>query len=124
MAREIAKRTKLSGQNARKPFLASHIRRLFELWYQPEGANLHQLMKLVAITLCFVGFLRYSDLMVIRSEELLFFPLHMELFIEKSKTNQYREGRWVLIARVGVPFVQWRWLRSCYLRAFIWMQPR
>jgi hypothetical protein len=24
----------------------------------------------------------------------------MELFLEKSKTNQYREGRWVLVARV------------------------
>jgi hypothetical protein len=33
MAREIAKRTKLAGQNARKPFLASHIRKLFELWH-------------------------------------------------------------------------------------------
>jgi hypothetical protein len=59
-------------------------------------------MKLVAITLCFVGFLRY--LMVVQWEELLFFPTHMELFIEKSKTDQYRGGRWVLIGRVGGPF--------------------
>jgi hypothetical protein len=103
MAREIANRTKLVGQNARKPFLASHICKLFELWHQPEGTNLHELMKVVAITLCFVGFSRYSDLMV-QLEELLFFPTHMELFIEKSKTDQYCKGRWVLIARVGGPF--------------------
>jgi hypothetical protein len=84
MAREIATRTKLAGQNARKPFLASHIRKLFELWHQPEGANLHHLMKLVAITLCFVGFLRYSDLMVVQWEELLFFPTHMEVVYKKE----------------------------------------
>jgi hypothetical protein len=31
----------------------------------------------------------------------MFFPTHMELFLKKSKTDQYREGRWVLIFRVG-----------------------
>jgi hypothetical protein len=25
----------------------------------------------------------------------------MELFLDKTKTDQYREGRWVLVSRVG-----------------------
>jgi integrase len=57
-------------------------------------------MRLTAIVLCYAGFLRYSDLMTVQWQEILFFPSHMELFLEKTKTDQYREGRWVLISRV------------------------
>jgi integrase len=58
-------------------------------------------MKLAAVTLCYVGFLRFSDLMLIQWQEIRILPTHMEFFLEKSKTDQYREGRWVLIARAG-----------------------
>jgi hypothetical protein len=104
MSREIAKRTKVAGQNVKKPFLASHIRRLFQLWLFSPGSNLFKLMQLSAICLSYVGFLRYSDLIVVRWHEILFFPTHMEVFLEKSKTDQYREGRWVLISRVDGPY--------------------
>jgi hypothetical protein len=104
MSREIAKRIKLSGQNVKKPFLASHIRRLFEFWRYSPSANLFDLMRLSAVTLCFAGFLRFSDLMTVQWHEIRFFPSHMELFLEKSKTDQYRDGRWVLIARVSGRF--------------------
>lgn len=104
MAREIAKRTKVAGQNVKKPFLASHCRRLFELWHLSASANLHTRMKLMAVILCYAGFLRFSDLIIVQWHEIRFLPSHMELFLEKSKTDQYRQGRWVLIARVGGPF--------------------
>jgi hypothetical protein len=42
--------------------------------------------------------------MTVQRQEILFFPTHMELFLEKTKTDQYREGRWVLISWVGVRF--------------------
>jgi integrase len=58
-------------------------------------------MKLTAVTLCYVGFLRFSDLMRVQWQEIRMLSTHMELFLEKSKTDQYREGRWVLISRVG-----------------------
>jgi hypothetical protein len=61
-------------------------------------------MKLVSVTLCYVGLVRFSDLMVIQWHESRFFPSHMEIFLEKTKTDQYRVGRWVLIARVGGVF--------------------
>lgn len=103
MAREVARRTKLAGQNTKRPFLASHIRRIHSLWAGPS-ATLHQLMKTVAITLCFTGFLRCSDLLRINWHEVRFVgQSHMEFFLEKSKTDQYRVGTWVLVARVGGP---------------------
>lgn len=88
----------------KKPLLASHCRRLFELWHFSVSSNLHTRMKLLAVVLCYAGFLRFSDLMIVQWQEIRFLPTHMELFLEKGKTDQYREGRWVLVARVGGPF--------------------
>lgn len=104
MTREVARRTKVAGKSAKKPLLASHCRRLFEFWLFGSAANLHTLMKLTAVILCYVAFLRCSDLLAIQWQEIRFLPTHMELFLEKSKTDQYREGRWVLVSRVGGPF--------------------
>jgi integrase len=104
MTREVARREKVAGNNKKKPLLASHVRQLFELWLYRPGATLHDMMRLAAIVLCYVGFLQFSDLMTVQWQEIQFFLTHMELFLEKSKTDQYREGRWVLIARVGGRF--------------------
>lgn len=104
MVREIAKRTRLAGQNVKAPLLASHVRKLFDIWRWSAEASLHSIMKLTSVALCFAGFLRFSDLMTVQWDEIRFQPSHMELFLEKSKTDQYRIGRWVLIARVSGPY--------------------
>ena len=104
MVREIAKRTRLAGQNVKAPLLASYVRKLFDLWRWSPESSLHSIMKLTAVALCFAGFLRFSDMMTIQWPEIRFLPTHMELFLERSKTDQYREGRWVLIARVSGPY--------------------
>jgi hypothetical protein len=101
MSREIAKRTRVAGQNVKKPLLGSHVRRLFELWLYSPSSNLHSVMKLAAVCLCYSGFFRFSDLMIIQWQKIRFLPSHMEFLLEKGKTDQYRAGRWVLIARVG-----------------------
>jgi hypothetical protein len=100
MAREITKRTWFAGQKVKRPLLASHIRKLFELWLYADSSNLHAFMKLLTICLYCAGFLRFSDVMTVQWHEIRFLPNHMELFLEKSKTDQYRAGRWVLISRV------------------------
>ena len=54
------------------------------------------------ITWCligFAGFLRYSELAALRESDIRIFPQHMEIFIESSKTDQYRDGAWVVVAR-------------------------
>jgi hypothetical protein len=62
-------------------------------------------MKATAITLCFAAFLRADNLLTLQLEDIRFVgQSHMELFLEHSKTNQYREGVWTLVARVGGPF--------------------
>lgn len=104
MAREVARRIKLAGQNQKRPFLASHIRRLFEIWGGPS-ASLNQLMKLTSVTLCFASFLRYDDLVAIQWQQIRFVSKsHMELIIPDSKTDQYRKGDSVFVASLGGPY--------------------
>jgi hypothetical protein len=65
LVREMARRSLQAGHRVKQPLLASHVRRLFEFWRYAPGHTLHDLMKLAAVTLCYVGFLRFSDLMLI-----------------------------------------------------------
>jgi hypothetical protein len=105
MARKSARRMKIAGLNQKRPFLASQIRRLFELWGSPS-ANLHQLMKLTAVTLCYVLFLRFDDLVAIQWQSIKFVAQsHMELFLPDSKTDQYHHGATIYVARLGGPFL-------------------
>jgi hypothetical protein len=105
MARETARRIKIAGVNQKRPFLVSHIRRLFELW-GGLSANLHQLMKLTAdFTLCYVSFFRFDDLVAVQWQSIKFVgEWHMELLIPDSKTDQYWLGKTVFVARLGGPF--------------------
>ena len=57
-----------------------------------------QLRNLVMFILTFSGFLRSSELCVIRSRDVQFNEGYVKISIEKSKTDQLREGRSVVIA--------------------------
>jgi hypothetical protein len=116
MSREIAMRSLQAGQQVKQPLLASHIRCLFSFLRFPAQHSLHDLMKLVAVTLCYVGFFRFSDLMVIQWHEIRFLLSHMEISSEKTKTGQYREGRWVLVSRVGGAYCPVRLVEDSLLK--------
>ena len=54
------------------------------------------------VTMCLIGyagFLRFSELAHIRAYDLSFQSACVSIFIEKSKTDKYREGAWVHIAK-------------------------
>ena len=51
--------------------------------------------------LAYAGFFRYSELSDLRVCDVSIFPSHARCFIQSSKTDQYREGSWVLIAATG-----------------------
>lgn len=63
------------------------------------SSDLLVLRDLCFITLCFAGFFRCSELLSLKANNLKFFDTHLEILLDKSKCDQYREGESVLIAR-------------------------
>ena len=51
----------------------------------------------------FVAFLRYDELSKLRCEDLIFTANFLKIMIRSSKTDQYRQGDTVLVARTGRP---------------------
>jgi hypothetical protein len=49
----------------------------------------------------FAGFLRFNELSTLKESDLQILSDHMEIFIESSKTDQYRDGAWVTIVRTA-----------------------
>ena len=54
-----------------------------------------------ACLIAYAGFLRSSELLGIRISDILFYSPYMTIFIECSKTDKYRDGAWVVIAKTG-----------------------
>ena len=51
--------------------------------------------------LAYAGFVRISQLLSIRRSNIVTEDLYHKIFVEVSKTDKYREGSWVYIAKTG-----------------------
>ena len=54
------------------------------------------------ITICllgYAGFFRFDEITSLKESDISMYDDHMEVFVESSKTDQFREGAWVPIAR-------------------------
>ena len=92
MVRATARRTLQAGMRAKSAFPAiamdcvlSNLRR--------EG-SLRSLIRAVAFALAFYAFMRYDELIFLRWDVIRFTPGAVELFIEKSKSDQELHGTW------------------------------
>jgi hypothetical protein len=63
--------------------------------------NVYSQRTISACLLAYCGFLRVSQLLNIQSCDILFYQSHMSVFIQKSKTDIYRDGDRIFIARIG-----------------------
>jgi len=80
--------------NRKEPLDAQHLKHLAA----ETNQDLLQLRNFIMFILAFSGFLRSSELCVIRSRDVQFNEGYITISIEKSKTDQLREGRSVVIA--------------------------
>ena len=85
-------------KHRKEPLEAEHLRRLVE---KTDMNDLLQLRNLVMFVLAFSGFLRFSELSLIRAKDITFNVGFISVFIEKSKADQLREGQSVVIAETG-----------------------
>ena len=57
--------------------------------------------------LAFAGFLRFDELSNLKLKVVVSHATYFELFIESSKTDQYREGAVVPIVKTGTDLCPW-----------------
>lgn len=96
---ECAKRTRSHPVTKKKPVCAEVIRSIIDR-YGAEGASLKDLRIAAISTLGFAGFFRFNELANIQPSHLTFHDDFVKIFVPKSKTDVYREGNCVYIAKL------------------------
>ena len=81
------------------------------------GQNLLDLRFVTMCLMGYAGFLRFDELVNIRRNDILFEEKQIKLFIQKSKTDQLKNGSWLVIAKTGKVTCPVKYL-NMYLSAF------
>jgi integrase len=109
-------RRKFAGRKIKKEIITVEILNKMLEASQP----LDSLKNLRMITIClvsFAGFLRFDEVIKIRFSDLKFEIFYFTIFVESSKTDQYRDGAHVIIGKTGTdlcPFVMLqKYLQAC-----------
>lgn len=93
---EVAKR-RSAPTNKKDPIGLDDLKKICEKYhYSDELADQRDLAMMV---LAFAGFLRFDDLANLRTKNIFFRGDHIEIKLEKAKTDQYREGNLVSISK-------------------------
>ena len=76
--------------------MSGQSKQIFDKLNQNKTSLANQ--RLLTITLiAFCGFMRFSEVSRLRRSDLVFSSTYVKVFIEKIKTDIYREGMWVYI---------------------------
>lgn len=100
---EAAHRLCKNDINKKEPLEVSHIALLYSYLVE-KNSSLTNLRTAVIILVGFAGFLRFEEVINIRRSDVVFMREYMKIFLEKSKTDIYREGRWVLISSTDTKY--------------------
>ena len=99
MVKEASLRQLGHGDNKKEPVSSQTIVNIVERYVNDQSS----LMDLRVATLCilgFTGFFRFDEMSKIKFCDILFAQSYVKIFLETSKTDVYREGEWVYIARL------------------------
>ena len=87
------------------------------LQHYGESSNLLDIRFVGMCLLAYAGLFRISELLSIRRSNVVTEDLYHKIFIEVSKTDKYREGSWVYIAKTGNFTCPYTYLILKYLEA-------
>lgn len=96
---EGAKRRLAVPTNKKDPITPEILEQFYKSTFQED--NLFSQRLICACLLAFSGFLRVSELLNIRRNDITFDLTFITIFIPKSKTDIYRDGNSVVIARTN-----------------------
>lgn len=98
---EAAKRMLSKPVSKKDPITIELLSKMYHCLYK-EG-NLKNQRIICASLVAFSGFLRSTELLNIKRSDVIFEGTHMNVFIESSKTDKYRDGAWLVISNTGTP---------------------
>ncbi|CAG2191767.1 unnamed protein product [Mytilus edulis] len=96
------------------------MKKLFN-FYNKKSRSLKDLRLLCMCDLAYTGFFRYNELCNIKAKHISFTVEYADIFIEKSKTDCYRKGKNVYIAKLDSPLCPVKILKSYLAEAKIEM---
>ena len=99
LVRETARRTLHGAKLHREPLSLADVRSLVLAYCHP-AASLMDRMHATAFVLMFQGLMRYDDAakILVHQDLLVLRDDRAEIFIYKSKTDQYMDGHWISLA--------------------------
>ena len=95
---EAPKRVKHHRTRKKKAITVEQIKKIYDNCIKTKP-NIYNMRTFTLVNLSFCDFLRYSEALNIRRSDIDFQSSHMKIFIEKSKTDIYRNRNWIYIAR-------------------------
>ena len=111
---EASKRELSRPVKKKDPLTADLMKSLF-LKFNTSNRTLKELRLLVVCALSYSGFLRYDESSNIKANNITFHKEYEDIFIEKSKTDCYRNVKNALIAKLNTPQCLVTILQ-CYIR--------
>jgi len=80
-----------------------------------EKIDLKNLRIMTISVLSFMVFMRFSEVIKLRKYDILIFSTHIQLFVEKSKTDVCREGHWLVLATLKSDLCPAKLLKRLFL---------
>ncbi|XP_052253990.1 uncharacterized protein LOC127860151 [Dreissena polymorpha] len=96
---EAAKRRLAKPVNKKEPMTVDLLQQMYTHMYV-ENDVMNQRFICICL-LSYAGFLRSAEVLKLRRSDVCINSSYLSVFIESSKTDKFREGAWVLIARTG-----------------------
>lgn len=93
-AKRILARPTLKKEPITAEILGSLVKRFGQL-----NASLSDIRTLAICLISYAGFFRYNEISNLKESDVCVYQDHLEIFVESSKTDQLRDGAWVVIAR-------------------------
>ena len=85
------------------PVTPEMLKALVESKITDKSPSISDLRSVALCLLGYAGFFRFSELSQIKACDVRFFPSYASIFLESSKTDQFRDGAWIVIARSDLP---------------------
>ena len=110
MTLEGSKRILAAPVKRKEPVTVDMLRKIINLY--SSNLNLKSVRLCTLFLLGFSGFLRYSELADICMKDLQICEGHIQINIKRSKTDQYRQGQNIIIAKTGSDLCPVFWLNK------------